>query len=157
MDILSLTTSEAIRGLLGVELLELPEQTFTDVALASRLQYDIEGWLSDPIATVVAEGVDVGATAAEVRRYNGLRFYAQCMGGILIFPHLRLGKAEEISDGQNLFKRSKQAMKDLLEDLHGMADGYRAELLVMQGETASAMPIISGTSPTYDPVTNEES
>jgi ABC-type phosphate transport system auxiliary subunit len=158
IQFLGITTSDSIRGVLGVDEEEVPDQVMNDVNLAEQLEIDIESWLADPITTVVTEGNAGGATDTQLKRLKLLKLHAQFRGAILIFSHLRSGTAQETSDGQNTLKRRAQDLERLLPELEQMAAKYQVLLMDLDGMTPAGAPTLAGkATPAYDPVTNETS
>ena len=158
INILGITTSDAIRGVLGVSEEEIPDQVMTDVLLEDQLDLDIHEWLSDPVSTVIAEGIAGGATETQVKRLKALKLHAQYKGAVLLFSHVRSGTALETSDGQNLLKRRVDDLEKLLPELMELAAKYQAMLVELQGGTITEAPTLVGkATPAYDPITNETS
>ena len=65
MDLLSVTTTEAVRALIGIDEAsqELPDQLFTDFEIEDALQLELGTWLPVPLSTVIAGGDGTGGAA----------------------------------------------------------------------------------------------
>ena len=151
-----ITTTEAVRGALGVEPEELPDKVFTDTMFETELKVDIEGWLPQTIAEVCA-GASAGTTGYE-DRLNLLKLHAQYAGAVILFPHLNLGISQETTDGQNAFKRKEDAVKSAVKEAHARAEKFKTLLLGQYATQTTAPPDLFGSArPTYDPVTGEDS
>lgn len=154
MDFLGITSSEAIRGTLGVKAKELPDSVFTDTQFATELQYDIEVWLPETIAVIIAK--EAVPTAGYDTKLGLLMLHAQYRGATIISPHARLGFAQALSDGQNEFSRNIGALDKLLGEIASRENKYKDDLLLDYEETlASRTTLFGSAAPNYDPVTDE--
>lgn len=155
MDFLGITSSETVRGVLGVEKEELPDSVFTDTNFSYELQILLEGWLPETISTVCSKAVS--SQTGYDTKLKLLKLCAQYAGALVISTHLNLGIAQQTSDGQNTFKRREKSLKEIVQTALARAEEYKAQLLEAYNETAAATPVLFGSaSPTYDPVLGED-
>lgn len=150
MDILSLTTTEAIRALLGValETAELEDQVFDDLEISDGIELDLLSWLpaSQPIATILSSGSPVAKKA--------LRACAKYIGALLFLPALVTATAKQQKDGQDEFQRQDRDWRLLREQLEAGLAKYKTQLLseVSPG-TATTVSWFGRARPDFDPVT----
>jgi hypothetical protein len=131
LDILGLTTTEAIRAMIGIDEAsrELPDQLFIDLEIEDALRLEFGSWL--PVT-----------------------LDAWCALEVLQAADISL--AQRHSDGQNEFARQTYKVEDLLNRLNASYLRYRDLVLSNLGETVTASTtwLAGVATPTYDPVTN---
>lgn len=148
-----LTTSEAIRAVLGVsgDSQELPDSVFTDHELEDEIELHLESWLDETantdVSTVMASG--------PARARTALPLCAKYLGALLLLPSLTTATASKLSDGQDEFTRQDRDIRKMQEDLQAMLHKYQGLILDALEATATALPfqIIGRAAPNYDPIT----
>lgn len=155
MYFLGVVASQAIRGVLGLETEELPDEVFIGTGFEAELRIGIEEWLPETVSEVCSQ---TGASVAGYpEKMELLQLYAQYSGALVMFPHVRFGVAMSTEDGQNAFKRDPKAAAKLLPELKARAGRYKDLLLTAYSEdTASSdsLPFFGSAAPNYDPVTD---
>ena len=156
MDLLSVTTTEAVRALIGIDEAsgELPDQLFTDFEIEDALQLELGTWLPVSISTVLAGG-DGSGDAADLA-YLALRNACKAWCAWQVLQAGEISIAQKHEDGQNAVTRQSFQLEQLLQRLGGLYSKYRDLCLTYLGQTAtSSTSWLAGiSSPAYDPVTN---
>lgn len=156
MDLLSVTTTEAVRALIGIDEAsqELPDALFTAFEIEDALQLELGTWLPVPLTTVLAGG-DGSGNASDLA-YLALRnaCKAWCAWQVLQAGEISIAMKHE--DGQNAVTRQSFQMEQLLQRLGGLYSKYRDLCLTYLGQTATSSTswLAGKSSPAYDPVTN---
>lgn len=150
MDILSLTTTQAIRAVLGVsqESDELNDAVFTDIGIEDELELSFSDWLPVPYTQIVSSGP---ATALQA-----LRVCAKYAGALILLPSLQNAVSIRQSDGQNEFQRHPRDLTALKKSLEEALGRYKSVVLseVDPVTVAPTSPTWFGkASPSFDPVT----
>lgn len=148
MDLLSLTTTEAIRATLGIsaDTLELEDQVFEDLEIEDALEVELNVWLPDPVATMIS--------SASLDQLKLLRQAARYTGSLLLLPALLTMTASKQSDGQNEFQRQDRDILLLKRELEGKLNQYRNLLLdALSVTTVKTFTLFGRASPSFDPVT----
>jgi len=148
------TTAEAIRGSIGVDTEDCPDNLIVDSNLELEIEVDLDGWLPTH-ATIFSEGNEAAATITQKLYKNYLVLYAQWFGAYEMASRFLL-VPQIVSDGKNQINRfaNVELEKVKLEAAARMAK-YRGLLdeAINGGETAS-IPVLLRSAPGYDPVTN---
>ena len=155
MDLLGLTTSEAIRAALGVsdQADELPDEVFTNHEMEDELDLLLSQWLLDAASTTILSVQSSGNQTASL----ALRQCAKYMGALLMVPSLATSTASKLSDGQDEFQREKRDLQQLTRDLEKLLGKYQAMVGDALGATAASFSIMGISSPPFDPVTGTTS
>lgn len=159
MDLLGVTTTEAVRALIGIDEAsgELPDQLFVDWEIEDALRLELGTWLPAPLATIIAGGDGTGS-AADLT-YLALRNAgrAWCAWQVMMAGDISI--AQKHDDGQNAFSRQAYKLEDLLQRLGALYSKYRDMCLDFAGQTATSSTswLVGKSSPSYDPVTNTTS
>lgn len=154
MDIGQLTTTEAVRAVLGISALsgELPDDAFLEHETEKELLLWLGRWLKS--ATNSAYTVTSILSGTDETAISILETIAKYWCAIRFVPSLTTMTAKQSSDGQNEFQRQDRNPEELKRELQGMLDEYLQmlidQLAVDQESTFSIMGI---SSPTYDPIT----
>ena len=147
-----LTTSEAIRAVLGVsnDSQELPDSVFTDHELEVEIELHLESWLSEAANTDVTTVLSTGAARAR----TAIPLCAKYIGALLLLPSLTTATASKLSDGQDEFTRQDRDIRKMQEDLQAMLHKYQGLILDALDATATALPfqVIGRAIPNYDPI-----
>jgi len=148
MDILGLTTTEAIRATLGVseDSLELPDTVFENHEIEDEIELNLVSWLPVDMMAILS-----GSDQLAIKR---LRACAKYIGALLLLPSLTTSTASKQSDGQDEFQRQPRdlaLMKDNLEELLARYQTALVDSLVATPTTVFS--IMGRSSPSYDPVT----
>jgi hypothetical protein len=148
-----LTTSEAIRAVLGVseDSQELPDSVFTDMELETEIELQMETWLLEVANTSVVNVLSTGSARAR----TAIPLCAKYLGALILLPSLLTATASKLSDGQDEFQRQDRDIDNLRRDLQAMLGKYQGIILEALEATASALPfqVIGRAIPNYDPIT----
>lgn len=148
------TTTDAIRGSIGVDPQDFPDDSIVASNLNLELETDLSEWLPDH-STVFDEGNSQSATLTQKLKRNYLMLYCQYFGGYqlasrpMAFPQI-------VSDGKNQMNRfSKLDLKDVADLAADKMEKYKGKLDEAQnGATSVALPIMGVSIPATDPVTD---
>jgi hypothetical protein len=156
VDILGLTTTEAVRAFIGIDeaAKELPDQLFYDLEIEDALRLEFSRWLPITIETLVAlgerssDGVNLAYLAA--------RQAARAWCAMEVLQAAEISIASKHSDGQNEFVRQTYKVADLLLRLSAVYNRYRDLVLEELDQPSTTAPswMVSRAIPDYDPVTN---
>lgn len=156
MDLLGLTTSEAVRAFIGIDEAsgELPDQLFVDLEIEDALKLEFGTWLPVTLSVLLAGG-DGSGSAADLA-YTAARHAARAWCAMEVLQSAEISIAAKHSDGQNEFSRQAYKVPELLQRFAAVYGRYRDLALTNLGQTvsASASWMVSLASPDYDPVTN---
>lgn len=153
-QITAYTTTEAIRGSLGIDAEDCPDSYIVDSNLELELLVDLGDWLPTH-ASILAAGTSPTATAEEERHSNCLILYSQWYGAyqmakrFLTFPQI-------VSDGKNQINRFPKIDLERVAELAAEQMAKYKGILdeeVNGAVVASTLPIMSVASPDTDPVT----
>lgn len=148
-----LTTSEAIRAVLGVsnDSQELPDEVFTDHDLEVEIELHLESWLEEAANTDVTTVL----SSAPARARTALTLCAKYIGALLLIPSLLTSTAGKLSDGQDEFIRQPRDIEKMQEDLQALLHKYQGIILDALEAERLALPfqIIGRAIPNYDPIT----
>lgn len=148
-----LTTSEAIRAVLGVseDSQELPDSVFEDMELDIEIELQMETWLLEMANTSISAVLASGPARAR----TAIPLCAKYLGALIMLPSLLTYTASKQSDGQDEFQRQDRDLEQLREDLLALLSKYQAIILEALEATASALPfqVIGRAIPNYDPIT----
>jgi hypothetical protein len=149
MDILGLTSSNQIRGVLTVSVRDLPDSVVEDYDLATDLEVDLEGWLGDYTTTLAGDA----ALAKLVKLYAKYRCAAWLAASGQNFLYTQM------SDGTNQAQRSDtEGFQTLRLHLESRALFYRQKADEQRSEaTAANVTLLGRATPTRDPVTETRS
>jgi hypothetical protein len=156
MNILGLTTTAAVRALIGIDEAsgELPDSLFTDHEISDGLRLELATWLPVSLATVIAGGDGTGDDGDLA--YISLRQAAKAWCAVTLLQAGEISLAQRHEDGQNKFARQTFDMQAVLERLGGLYARYRELCLLYLGQTvvASTSWLVGSSVPAYDPVTD---
>lgn len=159
IDILQITTTDAVRGVLGADgLEELTDEQLISINLPFELEVDLDEWLEPlkPVSEIISEGTAPGATTEEQIRYRTLQLYGKYFCSYRVANSAEYTLIEVLNDGQSEVRRTKRDLPAFLARLAGLAGGYKAKLIEgVGGEVSSPPSFFSAVPPDYDPVTNE--
>ena len=159
MNILDLTTSEAIRAALGISSAsgELIDQTMTDLGVVNLLKLELYSWLPQSIDAIAdAAEAETDETAPASLAYLALKAASTYFCAALLLESGEISFAIKHSDGQNEFQRQDKDVQQILERLRGRYADYRQQALTyLESPLVAATGWMIGRSvPGYDPVTN---
>jgi len=148
------TTSDAIRGSLGVDPQDCSDEVIASSNLEVELEVDLDGWLPTH-DTLFTAGAATGATGAEKTTKNLILLYAQWFcafelaSRFLLFPQI-------VTDGKNQMNRFAKVDLDRVKDLAASRmNKYRKSLdELVNSSSEGVLPIVSISTPSFDPVTN---
>lgn len=159
IDILQITTTDAVRGVLGADGLgELTDQALISINLPFEMQVDLDEWLEPlkAVSEIIAEGTAAGATAEQVTAYRTLQLYGKYFCTYRVAVSTEYTLLEVLNDGQTESRRPKRDLEAFLARLLGLAGKYKAMLVEDFGGAVSGPAVFfSAVSPAADPVTNE--
>jgi len=98
------TTTDAIRGAIGLTDNEVTDAMLVDQNLALELENDLLGWIPTH-ATLYAAGLDSGASAAEKQQAALLILYSQWFCAAQALTVMTLSIPQAIADGKDEMKR----------------------------------------------------
>lgn len=159
IPILELTTSNAVRAILGVDEEELPDQVFLSLNLEDLLYVDIAGWLpaGSSLDSFVRDGVDA-ARGTEARLiWVRLSAYSQAFCAHFLLIGQSNWRLIRLTDGNVDERRAEQqGLDDMRRRLEGLMGLHREGLLELLSAdlSTSGFSLIGISSPTSDPVTN---
>lgn len=153
----ALTTTDAVRGALGVDATDIPDQTILNAALDAELGLDLTTWLSN-WKTKIAPAAP--ATEDQVNLATAIKAYCKWWCATE-FARKYLTFLQLYGDGKAQMRRFTNFDWDqLVANAQSKVDTFKALVRELDPETdASAVSnsyaLISGGIPTHDPVTNE--
>lgn len=149
------TSTEAIRGCLGLDASDLPDAYLVDSKVDLELTLDLDGWLPSH-ASLYAAGTAGGATAAAKAIADRIKLYAQWFGAYemarrpLAFPQI-------VTDGKAQFDRFKVDLERLAALAAEKMAQHKGKLdeLVNQAVVSTGLPtsLVSVAVPGSDPIT----
>lgn len=150
----SYTTTEAVRGCLGVDADDIPDAYMVDSKLDVELTVDLDSWLATHAALYAAGGAG-GASAAAVAIRTKISLYAQWFCA-LEMANRPMTLPQNNSDGKAQFTRFKVDFEKVAALAAAKVAKYRADLADDIGSGGTATPVISLLSvgvPSVDPIT----
>jgi hypothetical protein len=160
MNILTLTSSEAVRAVIGVsdDSGELQDQTLIDLRIADLLLLELSTWLPK---TVIEIETEASASDDETSRaslaYLALKAAATYYCASVVLESGELSFVERYEDGQNKMKRQAFEVSKLHDRLMGKYLDYKQQVLTYtesEAEIFSTRWMAGRSTPSYDPVTN---
>jgi hypothetical protein len=156
LDILGLTTSEAVRAFIGIDEAsqELPDQLFVDLEIEDALRLEFSSWL--PISLEALLLLNAGSSDNANLAYLAARHAARAWCAMEVLQAAEISIASKHSDGQNEFVRQAYKVADLLARFSAVYNRYRDMVLesLDQPSTTSPSWMVGRAIPSYDPVTN---
>lgn len=158
MDILGVTTTEAIRAVIGVSASsgELPDSYFTDRNMTGALRLELSTWLPATLETLsdAASAADEGDP--EILVWDAVQQAAAYYCAWECIKSAPIALFQKIGDGQNEVSRPIMNQKELLDLFSSSYMKYRD--LALDAYSGEVVPVsaswLSGkSSPTFDPVT----
>jgi hypothetical protein len=158
MDLIGLTTTEAVRAVLGVSVdsNELPDQYFTDRKLDAALFLEFHNWLPDTIENLYAAAMAAGSTDADHLLWLAIEQAATYWGAWACADNNGLGYYQTIEDGQNKTQRPQVDFEKLAKRMWVGYQSYKAQALEISNALAAPASTswLAGVSvPTFDPIT----
>jgi len=147
------TTTDAIRGAIGLTDNEVTDAMLVDQNLALELESDLLGWIPNH-AALYAAGLANGATSAEKQQAALLILYSQWFCAAQTVTLMTLGIPQSIADGKDELKRFQALDLDaLMARAVSRRDMYKGRLQNTEGTTSpTEVSIMAISSPDYDPV-----
>lgn len=148
------TTTDAVRGALGLTPGDIPDSSLIDQQLALELEADLSVWLPTH-ATLYAAGIASGAASTEKLQAAYIQLYAQWFCASLVVTQMTLGIPMMISDGKSEMQRFPSLdLEALMDRVVGRKDLYKTRLAETEGQAETlSTTIMSVGVPDYDPVT----
>ncbi len=150
----SYTTTEAVRGCLGLDFNDCEDAVMTDALLDVELEVNLDSWLPAH-ATLFAAGGVVGAAAAAVKTRKLIRLFSQwwCAREIaarnLLVPQVN-------TDGKARLDRFKVDLELVEQKAASRCAQYQSLLVTDQGGSvagALGLNLVLAAQPTSDPIT----
>jgi hypothetical protein len=160
MNILTLTTSGAVRAAIGIsdESNELPDQTLVDLGIADLLRLELAEWLPVTIVEVeTAASQSDDETSRAGLAYLALKASATYYCASVVLEAGELSFVERYEDGQNKMKRLTADMQKLRDRVAAKYLYYKQQALTYlesPAEVFSTSWMVGRSAPSYDPVTN---
>lgn len=148
------TTTDAVRGAIGLTPSDIPDSSLIDQQLALELEADLASWLPTH-ATIYAAGLDAGATATQKLNTAYIQLYSQWFCASMLVAQMTLGIPMRVSDGKTEMQRFPSLdLEALMERVAARSALYKARLAESEGQQAVlSTTIMSIGIPDYDPVT----
>ena len=148
------TTTDALRGAIGLTVSDMPDAVLTGQQLDLELDVDLMIWLPDH-ATLYAAGMASGATASDKLIAAYIQLYSQWFCAASIVTQMVLGIPLAISDGKSELKRFDSIdLDDLALRVGAKRNAYRNLLAETQGQVeVTSVSLMKAGIPDYDPVT----
>lgn len=147
------TTTEAVRGCIGLTDNELLEDMLQDQSLELELEVDLQEWF--PTAKSEYDtGMAGGATPGELLIANYITLYAQWFLANQALNLMVLAIPQMISDGKSEMRRFQaQDLEDIQAKVSARAARYKTILQDTQGtDTDTTYSPVTRGVPSYDPV-----
>lgn len=147
------TTTDAVRGALGVDATEIPDTRMVDRSLDVEMLLLVEKRGIDHAAVKAAAEAATPAAAA-VTDYKLLCLGIMYLGAALI-AESPIQFMLSIGDGKNQMKRFDGVdWADLAASLRAKADGLFGDMTTVTQPAPASFSLMGRATPTYDPVTN---
>lgn len=149
------TTTDAIRGAIGVTGKEIEDAQITDLSMADQLEISLETVYPDHVALAAAQSGS--PTSEQVRLFKILKLFCMYEAAVICFTAAQQLLAQKITDGDAEMQRfDKDDLEKTKANIMGMRDKYRA---MLAGDTTpvvtmASLAVVTAVTPTYDPVTN---
>lgn len=151
-----LTTTEAVRGALGIDHTDIPDQTILNAELDAELSLDLPLWLTNWEAKIEPPQ---DPTPEQKRLSTAIKQYCKwwCAAE---FAAKFMAHIQQYSDGKAQMRRFTNFELDtLVANAAGKVALYRDMILELDPESVvpdtATFVLISGGIPTHNPVTNE--
>lgn len=151
----ALTTTDAVRGALGIDVTDIPDQTILNAELDTELGLDLASWLPNWKTKIdpATPDDDQATLAAAIKTY--CKWWCAAEFTRKLLAHIQLygdGKAE-------LRRFTNWKWDDLIANAQAKVDFFKSLIGDLDDEVeppaSNAYGLISGGVPTHDPVTNE--
>lgn len=156
ISIYAYTNSDAVRSSLGMDAGDCPDRNFEDSNMDMQLEADLNTWVPTH-ATIDSEGVQTGASAAQIAKRNYLILYSQffCAYQIAKRPmqFIRLH-----GDGKSQMARFETAFKEVAPAALAEMEKYKNLLSnAVSGGTgySTSLKVVGISTPAVDPVTGD--
>ena len=155
-DILDYTTTQAVRGALGLTDNELTDAFLLDQGIDVALSADLYTWLPDHEA-IWLRSISAAATPEDLQAGRLLQLYSLWFCAATA-ADMWLAVPQRISDGKEDLRRfTNLDFEKLSESAKEKALYYRDELKKLLNPNYSSGPtLVGGVKPGYDPVTGLE-
>lgn len=158
IDILGLTTSDAVRAVLGVDVEELEDEVFTSIGVNEELQLDLDGWLpaGADLETITADGSTADRGTDEYTTYQRLAAYSRAFCSHYLLIGQNNWRLTRLTDGTVNEQRSDFSKDEEMERrLLDLMNKHKQALLdLLEGDSGVVSFGVAGvSSPSYDPVT----
>ncbi len=149
----SYTTTEAVRGCLGVDQDDIPDEYMVDSKLDVELKLDLDSWLAAHAALYTA-GTTGSPSADAAAKAARISLYAQWFCA-LEMANRPMTLPQNNSDGKAQFTRFKVDFAKVAALAAIKVAKYRGELAALVGSGGTATPVINLVGvgvPTDDPI-----
>lgn len=158
MDLLTVTTTEAVRAVLGVSdaANELPDQYFLDRMLDSALLLELQTWLPGTLDDLL-DAAEAAASPMDSDSliWNLIQQASTYWCAWACCDNLGLGFFARIEDGQNKAMRPTIDYEKLAARLWSAYQSYKARARALSAPVAAASTSWAAgvSSPSFDPIT----
>lgn len=150
-DILDYTTTDAVRGALGLDTEEIPDEMLVEQGLETALLADLDDWLPTH-PDIWATGFSNTAEAVDKQRQRWLQLYSMWYCAAYV-AEMHPSWPQMMSDGKMQIRRFANLDFDaLMNRTKGHRDRYKGYLLASYGTATPTRTFISGVRAEYDPV-----
>lgn len=157
MNISSLTTTEAVRAVIGVseEHNEFPDQYFIDRELDRALLLEFVPWIPGSISSLSSAANEAPSGSQDALLWWAIRQAATYWCAWACLNNAGTALFYSLEDGQNKVVRPKVNYKELANEFLGAYYKYKEQALDLVGSvSSSSVSWAAGvSSPLYDPVT----
>lgn len=148
------TTTQAVRGCLGIDVDDCPDAYMVDSQVALELKLDLDGWLPTH-STLYTAGTTGSPTALQTAISDRIKLYAQWFVA-LEFANRPLTVPQINTDGKAQIDRFKVDLAAVAKLAAAKVAKYKGELVSLVGGGAVTAPYanyVSVATPGSDPVT----
>lgn len=158
ISILGLTDTDEIRSAIGVEEVELSDKDITNRRPQQDLEADLMAWVPT-YPTVISEGTAALPTDEQKLKYLQLKLYSKYFVSFLTASAGLNSILQKRSDGSNeAIRFTNVKMTELKNELASFRDDAKSQLIdLITPTTEDTYSQFGIVSPSYDPVTNDQS
>lgn len=148
------TNTDQIRAVLGINNIELPDQTILDAEYEVIVESELTLIYAGHEAAIIASESGSASTSA-IALGRRIRLLCAYEIAVLFCPQLQALIFKKIEDSKAKYERySEEGLQKLKDDVRAMRDYLRGLLNSDYALSVSAMSFIGISRPTYDPVTD---
>ena len=149
----SYTTTDSVRGCLGITDNEMSDSMLSDMGLGIAVISELEEWLPDHSTNWTAFSAASPSTT-ETAIGRSIRLYCSWTGAMFAIKSY-LAIPHEVSDGKSSMARfAAETPKHMEKTAAQMSNKYRLKILDLLDTPVSSASVMGKASPSYDPITN---